>query len=672
MLSRFSKPKVAGAFMLCVGLLSLSCVQAQPTARDGSRTGQAIAALYETRHFQETAISPDGQWVAWVETLVGKNGVPDGRSEIYVAAKADGSHLHRISAAVGAKRATEGNITWSPDSTHLAFTSDAARNGQSQLYLAGSDGSAIRRLTNVLGTLSTPSWSPDGKHFAILLTENANHDLGPLAAAAHETGEIKDSWFEQRLALVDLLTGKVSVISAPDLYVYEYTWAPDASHFALIAARGNGDNNWWTAALYRQNLDGGPLTLLYKPALQIAKPTYAPDGHHVALIEGLMSDEGSVGGDLMLIGTDKQQAENLTPGSNYSVSGLNWTKTGELILTAINNGEAQILRLNPTSKVSSSLWRGAETVETGNGLIEVSLAADGRESAVIRSAFSTAPEIWAGALGNWHQISHRNSAVKPVWGKSVPLHWNSDGYAVQGWLTYPVDFDPSKRYPMIVQVHGGPGAAVTSEWPGQGSVSMALASAGYFVLQPNPRGSFGQGEAFARANVKDFGHGDLRDILSGVDEALRNAPIDGNRLGMSGWSYGGFMSMWTVTQTQRFKAAVAGAGIANWQSYYGQNKIDQWMVPFFGASVYDDPAVYAKSSPIQFIKNVKTPTLILVGDSDAECPAPQSYEFWHALKSLNIETEFVIYEHEGHRFSDPKHQTDRINRTLDWFNKHLN
>jgi dipeptidyl aminopeptidase/acylaminoacyl peptidase len=129
--------------------------------------------------------------------------------------------------------------------------------------------------------------------------------------------------------------------------------------------------------------------------------------------------------------------------------------------------------------------------------------------------------------------------------------------------------------------------------------------------------------------------------------------------------------MWGITQTQRFAAAVAGAGLANFQSYYGENQIDQWMIPFFGASVYDDPAVYARSSPITFIKNAKTPTLILVGDSDGECPPPQSYEFWHALKTLGVENEFVVYEHEGHAFSNPAHQRDVIERVARWFDQHL-
>ena len=142
------------------------------------------------------------------------------------------------------------------------------------------------------------------------------------------------------------------------------------------------------------------------------------------------------------------------------------------------------------------------------------------------------------------------------------------------------------------------------------------------MLYPNPRGSFGQGEKFTQANVKDFGYGDFQDILKGVDEVVKTLPVDNNRIGITGWSYGGYMTMWAVTQTNRFRAAVAGAGLANWQSYYGQNDIDEWMPPYFGATVYDDPAIYARSAPITFIKNVKTPTLVLVGQYDGECPMP--------------------------------------------------
>jgi acylaminoacyl-peptidase len=173
--------------------------------------------------------------------------------------------------------------------------------------------------------------------------------------------------------------------------------------------------------------------------------------------------------------------------------------------------------------------------------------------------------------------------------------------------------------------------------------------------------------------VKDFGYGNFREIMAGVDEALRIAPIDPERMGITGWSYGGHMTMWAVTQTNRFRAAVAGAGIANYESYYGQNRIAQWMLGYFGATVYDDPAVYLRSSPITFIKQTKTPTPIIVGDGDgdAECPPPQSFEFWHALKTLGVETRLVVYPHEGHRFMNPAHQRDLIERTAAWFTSHL-
>jgi dipeptidyl aminopeptidase/acylaminoacyl peptidase len=224
---------------------------------------------------------------------------------------------------------------------------------------------------------------------------------------------------------------------------------------------------------------------------------------------------------------------------------------------------------------------------------------------------------------------------------------------------------------MVVLVHGGPGAMAGSSWPGPSNFGVPLSAVGYFVFMPNPRGSFGEGEAFTRASVKDFGYGDFRDILAGVDQVLKEAPVDEHRLGVTGWSYGGYMTMWAVTQTDRFAAAVAGAGIANFQSYYGENQIDKWMIPFFGASVYDDPQVYAKSSPITFIKQAKTPTLVLVGDSDGECPTPQSYEFWHALKTLGTKTELVVYEHEGHAFSNPAHLRDRTERVAAWFDEYL-
>jgi dipeptidyl aminopeptidase/acylaminoacyl peptidase len=638
----------------------------------GSPLDTVLDALYAAHTFEQAAISPDGKKIAWVETLVGKDGSPDGNTAIYVADRDSSAAPKRVAAAAQNVARAEGSLDWSPDSQQIAFLSDAVKPGQLQLYVVGVSGGPAKKLTSTKGLLATPSWSPDGKTIAVLYTENATRAAGPLVAETPETGEIQDAFFEQRLALVDLATSEFRQISPADMYVYEYDWSPDSTRFAAIAAHGNGDDNWYIANLY--TLDTGPLGLMksiYKPPLQIANPAWSPDGKKIGFIAGLMSDEPSVGGDIYTIAATGGEATNVTPNMKATANWLAWTPEGKIVFGETVEGDAAAATVDPASGRIDPLWRGQEQVSAGLWGTNLSVARDGKNSAIIRSSLADPPEIWAGPIGYWRQVTHRNAAVKPAWGEAKSLHWKNDGYDVQGWLIYPRNFDPSKKYPMIVEVHGGPGAAVQSSWPNSWDFAIALAGSGYFVFQPNPRGSFGQGEAFTRANVRDFGYGDFRDVLAGVDEALRVAPIDPNRLGLTGWSYGGFMTMWGVTQTNRFKAAMAGAGIANYLSYYGENKIDQWMIPFFGKSVYDDPEVYAKSSPITFIKNLKTPTLVIVGDSDGECPTPQSYEFWHALKTLGVETKLVVYEHEGHRIVNPAHQRDRIRRTVAWFDAHL-
>jgi dipeptidyl aminopeptidase/acylaminoacyl peptidase len=312
-----------------------------------------------------------------------------------------------------------------------------------------------------------------------------------------------------------------------------------------------------------------------------------------------------------------------------------------------------------------------ESIGDGHFLNGVSLSRNGKV-ALIGSSFAAAPEVYAGTLGqSLTTITHVNRRRKPVWGKAESVQWTNQGFHVQGWLLYPAHYNPRKHYPLIVYVHGGPAYANMPHWPYAGYGPVPFSALDYFVLMPNPRGSYGEGEKFTQANRRDFGYGDLRDILAGVDTVEKQFPIDHNRVGLTGWSYGGFITMFAVTQTHIFRAAVAGAGISDWKSYYGENSIDQWMIPFFGASVYDDPAVYAKSSAINFIKNAKTPTLVIVGSNDAECPAPQSFEFWHALKTLGVPTQLVVYPGEGHGFYKPADRVNALQRALAWFQRYM-
>src|ERR1039457_6988353 len=392
-------------------------------------------------------------------------------------------------------------------------------------------------------------------------------------------GDFDSAPLEQRIAVLE--QNHLRWVSPANLFVYEYDWTPDGRGFVGTAAPGDGDKNWWVARLCAFDREGVQPRVLYWPdsaQQQLAMPKVSRDGKRVAFIAGLMSDFGVTGGDV------------------YTVPLLGGAATA------------------PASRV---LWQGQEFI----GPARAYSAADCPAStvALVHQTFNQPAEIAIGTIGKWHDLTQANAGLATEF-KVQSLGWKSGQFSVQGWLILPEAASagsrpPGSRPPLITVVHGGPASAFEPRFIGA-SPWHALLAHGYALFMPNPRGSYGEGEAFVAANVRDFGHGDLDDILAGVDAVAALGLTDPERVGITGHSYGGFMTMWAVTQTDRFKAAVAGAGISNWQSYYGQNGIDEWMVPFFGASVYDDPAVYARSSPINFIRQVRTPTFSYVGAAD--------------------------------------------------------
>ena len=644
-----------------LALTALSAAPPHPTVES------AVTELNRVVEFEDVALSPDGERVAWVEAAPTPAG-PSGRLRILRLVARSGGTPVRITAARDGADHEEDEPVFSPDGKWLAFLSDAEQSGQPQLYVLEVATGAVRKLTQASGHLERPRWSPDGKRLAVLYLEGAADALGPLGPSARETGVIGSVVREQRIALVPAEGGRLAPVSPDDLFVYEYAWSPDGTAFAATGAHGSGDDNWWSAELYLIPGSGGAARVLHHPALQICEPTWSPDGTRVAFIEGLMSDAGANGGDVLVIQATGGKAQNVTPGMAASAAQLSWTRGAGLVAAAVMGGDSAFLRVDPDRPGTPGvLWRGPEHLTARHGT-SAAFSADGATVAVARETGLEPPEVWVGPVGRWTQLSRANAALKSPAARVERLGWKSGRWGVQGWLYLPPEETwPGKR-PLVVTVHGGPAGVAKNTFQPK---LLVLVSQGFAVLAPNPRGSFGQGEAFTRANVKDFGHGDLQDILAGVDAAVRTGRVDGTRVGIRGHSYGGYMAMFAVTQTRRFKAAMASAGIANWLSYYGQNKIDQWMLPYFGATVYADPAVYARSSPMQFITRVKTPTLVLVGERDAECPAPQSYEFWHALKTLDVPTELVVYADEGHRFRDPAHVLDAMQREVGWFDRYL-
>jgi dipeptidyl aminopeptidase/acylaminoacyl peptidase len=631
---------------------------AAPSMRD------VLAATYAVRDLGAVDLAPNGRAVVWEETFHDSNRLLGStRSSALYAQPLEGGARMRITAGIGSTAYDEETPVWSPDGREIAFLSDARSKGQLQVFVAASDGTHIRQLGTLRGDAQRLSWSPSGRTLAFLYIAAAHRQAGALAPGARDVGVIGNMVEEQRLTTIDATTGATRAVTPSDTYVYEYGWSQDGRDVAVTYAKGNGDNNWWIARLARVEVATGTMHDLLAPPYQIDDPRWSPDGKSIAIVGGIMSDFGSTGGDVYLVDAQSGASRNLTAEAPLSVQSLRWNDATSLSVVAHVSGAMQLQHLDASTGALTALTNRPES------LWSWSSARDGRVVALVRASFTDPPEVWAGPPAALRQITQSNAGAKRLYGDAVSLQWESDGITDQGWLIYPLDFDPQRRYPMITMIHGGPSAASV---PSFGSRNVnALASQGYFVFMPNPRGSFGRGESFTKANVKDFGYGDWRDDLAGIDAALKAAPIDADRLGLMGWSYGGYMAMWGETQTSRFRAIVAGAGVVNWQSYYGQNKIDQWMLPFFGASVYQDPAVYAKSSPITFIEQSKTPVLILQGERDEEVPAPQAFEFWHAMETLGVPTKLVVYADEGHAPQRVPDQIDILTQTVNWFNRYL-
>jgi dipeptidyl aminopeptidase/acylaminoacyl peptidase len=652
--------------------LSVQGIAASGEPNASNKPAHASDSTQIVRYFSQVSMAPDGRFMVWSELERGSDTSRSPESALYLAdLRSPASRPRHISVGVGKGRSEGHDPVWSPDGTQLAFLCDSAKKSQPQIYVISRAGGAPKQLTHLTCELSNLRWSPDGKHISYLFIENAPRAAGPTSAVPPQTGLVGEQTFVQRIGTVDVGSGQTRKLSPPDLYVYEYTWSHDSRRLAAIAAHPPGDDNWYVAQLYTLALPSGAMQSILKTSMQIAGPSWSPDDKSIAFIGGLMSDEGLTGGEIFSVSVTGGTPKNLTPSLPASAAWLTWLPSGRILFTEQIDGGSGICALDPTSGRVETLWTGGESI-AAQSRNNISIAGDEQTTALVRQTFQRPPEIWTGPIGSWRPLTHSNAQVTPQWGKAQSLHWKSDPFTIQGWLLYPKDYQEKRRYPMVVMPHGGP---AWQYQPTFGSTRFfhptEFSRHGYFVFLPNPRGSYGQGERFTRGNIKDFGYGDLRDVLSGVDEVLKTYPVDQNRLGVTGWSYGGYMTMWTVTQTTRFRAAVAGAGIANWHSYYGENGIDQWMIPYFGASVYDDPAVYAKSSPINFIKQVKTPTLIVVGEYDQECPAPQSYEFWHGLKTCGVPTELVVYPKEGHFISKPEHERDIMNRLMGWFDKYL-
>jgi dipeptidyl aminopeptidase/acylaminoacyl peptidase len=645
-------------------------------------------------HLSDVQISPDGGLVAFVAGDYFKVDSASAKRRIWVV-PADTGEPRPVT---GGPR-TDDTPRWSPGGRTLAFLSDRLENGRPQIYLLDINSVAsgeARQLTNLQGTISELEWSPEGTQLAFLLTDPETAEEQRRKQAKDDAIEVERNHKWRRVWTVEVASGATRQITSGDAQIWEFSWAPDGGFVLLVGAEPY-EWSWFVARLARVSAAGGlPETIYSVPEKQFASPRVSPDGTHVAFLSCIWSDRGINGGDVFVMPLAGGAARNLTAGYAGSIWWLQWSADGEALdYIAYEDGEAVIGRLDLATGGRSKRWQGA--VAFGESASSRYIARNTGAIAVLREDTARPLDVWLvpqgmgdgecgmedsspspiphpPSPGQWQQRTQFHSQLCGLaLGETRVLRWRgSDGMAMQGLLILPVGYQEGQRVPLITWVHGGPAWLYTHSFYGAGRYPQQMfAGAGYAVLLANPRGSAGWGVEFTEANIGDFGGCDYEDIITGIDHVIALGIADPERLGIGGWSYGGFMTAWAVTQTNRFKAAMMGAGICNWLSFHGVAEIGTWDQISYRASPYEQGGRYDRFSAIHYVDRVDTPTLIVHGADDIIVPVGQSYEFFRALKDHGVPTELVVYPREPHGFRERGHNIDRCRRFLAWFQRYL-
>ena len=631
----------------------------------------------------DAQVSPDGELVAFV---VSDNFRRGGAS----APKMARANIHVVPAAGGATvRLTNSERSdtmprWSPDGQWLAFLSDREEDGQRQIYLLPRRGGEARRLTDVRGDIPSPrslspmSWTADGRYIAFLKSDaESDTDRERRAAGADEIVFEEDHRF-LRLWTVDIENVETTCVSPDRLQIWEASVSPDGKRVAAVVSDLPYESDWYLNRLVVFDIGSNRVTVLYDERRPAAKPAWSPDGKSVAFLTSIYSDRGNDSGDLMLVPATGGAARNLTAkhgvSDHYGVFHPGSGSASDAILTATNvHGGSGISSIDIESGERRYLWnekKGFSTFSRSSGSGEPVFAA------VIDDP-DNLPEVFAGTEVDgeirWRKLTdvHADWADLSI-GETREIFWDGrDGTRIQGLLQLPPGY-AGGRIPVAVMVHGGPTGAVRFTFEDHHRWAKLISDAGIAVFMPNYRGSTGWGVPFAETNIGDMGGEDYQDMLTGLDHLVESGIADPERLGICGWSYGGFTAAWAVTQTDRFKAAVMGAGIADWRSFHGRSYLHAWdAIHYDDSDPYDPESPHARFSPINFIKNVQTPTLILHGEQDWDVPVEQGYQFHRALKDLGVETQLVVYPREPHGVEEYEHQLDIARRVRRWFEERL-
>ncbi len=632
-----------------------------PRAKDGKKLLTAMD-LMKINNVGSPRISPDGARVAYTvsEVKMEKDKEWKTVTQVWVVA-INGQKPRQFTR--GDKSATAPE--WSPDGSMIAFLSDREKDGERQVWMMMADGGEAWSVTSHKGGVSGFHFSPDGNRLVLTATDQPGKDEEDRKKVKDDTMVIDHDIKMTHLWLFDLQRKDEKRLTEGEYTVSDPQWSPDGTSISYVTRPTPKADDGDLANIWVLNVAGGEKKQITSDDAASQNARWSPDGKWIAYN---CSERGGISTDFLCLipatgGTPKQLTTKFELPTGTPV----WSRDGKTIYFSTNTREANEVFLANVSNgaVAQLTRRGGST-----GISEISR--DGKMFVGTVSSASRPSEIYAAfELPNMVVLTDHNSWLKDYsLAESEVVKWKSkDGTEIEGVLTKPVGYQSGKA-PFLLNPHGGPTGASINNFSGTIQV---LAANGFAVLQPNFRGSTGKGIEFARANKNSWGKGDYEDCMTGVDAMIANGIADPDRLGAFGWSYGGYMTYWILTQTDRFKAVSPGAGLTNIYSMYSQNDIQRYLRWFYSdKSPWDAQELYWDRSPMKYVKNVKTPVMIMHGQVDTRVPIAQAQEFYMALKEMKVPVEFVVYPRENHGFTEPRHNMDRVRRYVKFFAKYLN
>jgi dipeptidyl aminopeptidase/acylaminoacyl peptidase len=659
------------------------CLQPRPQAQtpsSGAGRGGATPTIDELiglKRAGSPAISPDGQWVAYTvrEANWDDNNY---HSEIWLADARSGETRQLTSNTKKSSTAP----SWSPDGRTLAFTTD--RDDKRQIYVIDPRGGEARKITSIDEGVGGFEWSPDGKSFAFTATDPRTDADKDREKKYGEFDVFGEGYRMSHLWVYDIAGAKARRLTSGAFTVGSFAWSPDSRQIAYDHRVNPANSSGDTADIAVVSVaDGTSRDLVTQPGSD-SGPVWSPDGKTIAFHSAMSKAYSFLNSAIAVVPAAGGRVDYISTAFDENPSIVDWTKGG-LFFSASQKTNAYLFSIDPATKAvrryapSDSAQGRSSDPFIGSGF---SLTPDGQTVAFTAADASTLAEVYVAPVATTLKARKLTdlTAQTAAWTKSAidVVSWKSqDGATIEGVLHKPAGFVAGRKYPLLVVIHGGPtGTSRPNAYSSTSIYPIDIWTArGALVLEPNYRGSAGYGEAFRSLNVRNLGVGDAWDVLSGIDFLIASGMADPDRVGAMGWSQGGYISAYLTTHdSARFKAISVGAGISDWMTYYVNTDITQFTRHYLKATPWDDPEIYAKTSPITYIKNAKTPTLIQHGATDQRVPPPNAYELYRGLQDVGVPSKLVIYkgfEGVGHGPSKPKSSRAVMQHNLDWFDKYI-